>query len=378
MAELNKNQAVTFLADVLASFVLGPIGLATKLEEEDVECVSSVLERIQPGDAILTKTPGALYELGRTISGYVEFDHVVSVIDDENCLNTTTPYIRRVPKSAFLTRKKNPLVVRFHLSQQEREAYIRELSKLEGQFYDVWRGMFVFSQLALGEKTSNATRSAPFAERVTTGSLPKEWICTDAALMPLMHAVPKFKQAVGNLYSLDASRIGSFSCNDFLVLAQEHPELCTVFDPYLYQLSSEEGLQMQPVAKNSTVGPRVKRKHPISVAEIVEPIRNMIHHVTMTLQKSLQSEDTVLDVTKANDIQNSVRQFLLKVVEQIETRLSQQLETVGVKAKKFPQGEVSAMEAISSLKKVLVQTAERVLTAVLVAARLSGNKPVSK
>lgn len=171
---------------------------------------------VEPGDLILVKSRGWLFALGRRIGGN-PYDHIGVVVDRGQTLNIDKPRSRLLPVERLLRESHRPLVLRpVWPSPAARDAFVAWLTQLAGREYDVRRTLRLIASLLVQRVAHRAWPLAP-----PTPDQPR-WICTDAVLLGLERyaASPALAEP-----ELDWTTLHCGTTNDFLRLAEAHPEL---------------------------------------------------------------------------------------------------------------------------------------------------------
>jgi hypothetical protein len=216
--------------------VVAPESLAIakklKINEEEKEFASQIASSLLPGDIILvkiiqTQTPmSPSYEVLRSMACSY-FDHVAVLLEDKTCLQIGPPKVQEMPAYYFLVMSRKPLVLR--LKPSSRQAFLNNLTRMIGKHYNylkavnTWISLFFLEKLKIPLKVKNDDSESP--------------ICSDGILAShpeIEHLLRKYSS------SLDYSKIGAFSINDFLFLAEKQ-EFEVIKLPYPFSgISSSE------------------------------------------------------------------------------------------------------------------------------------------
>ena len=173
----------------------------------------------------------------------------------DSVLHVGPPNIRLLPAALLLQQRRQPLVLRPALTEQQRTALTHSLTPLIGQPYDTWRVLQLVARLATAQtadkrrerrhrlwghgrqqqpslaaaddRTSNALSPATTTSTSLSSSLPasslSSLICTDAILSRLLTVSPRFRDIVDGwrrlsestaLLPLDFHTMRSWSIND--------------------------------------------------------------------------------------------------------------------------------------------------------------------
>lgn len=172
---------------------------------------------MQPGDLILVKSRGRVYELARRFARN-PYDHVAVVTAGGRTINIDKPSTRVLPVERLLRESLRPLVLRPRFaSEDEQTRFVGELEGLVGAPYDVRRTLQLIERL-LERRVLGRARPVPFL-----GWERRKWICTDAVLLSLERHVTGFS-ALRSM-PLDWTSLGSATTNDLLELARTRPDL---------------------------------------------------------------------------------------------------------------------------------------------------------
>lgn len=177
-------------------------------------------EKLEPGDIVLIKTPGAAYAAWRRLS-CSPYDHVAVMLENKDTFNIVYPVAKKLPASFFFRSGKTPLVLRpVWQNQSQRRDFTDMMEKLEGMHYNALRGIIGVINMV----TYNRLRVRIPVK--TPGMTSKTWICTDATLLYLetcMHGFSKMRTL-----NLDLFRLGYTSTNDFIQIADHMPDLLRI------------------------------------------------------------------------------------------------------------------------------------------------------
>lgn len=173
---------------------------------------------LEPGDIVLLKTPGIVYEGFRKATKY-QYDHVlVALRRPDHCLHISPPQARRVRSAQLLIKERDPLVLRPRLSADESTAFVTLCESLIGKEYSLSR-LYSSVLRTVAEKQFRIGRFLPKAV-LPTKQDPSS-ICTDAILVSLLEASPKIrKSAQKQAPDLDLFRTGTASVSDFIRLKE--------------------------------------------------------------------------------------------------------------------------------------------------------------
>jgi len=192
--------------------VFAPENLSVSTEKlltpEEKSASLNVCNLLQPGDIILTCTPGKAYETLRLLSNSA-YDHVAVVLDSTHCLQVGPPAARLTLTYLFTAFKRKPCVLRPRLTRQSNEKFIEALSLLVGRPYDYTKTLKIWTKLFIHKFTGVVLANPQLkpSHRI---------ICTEAVTESLpggRAALQTFKQ------DLDFGKFKIPSVNDFLVLA---------------------------------------------------------------------------------------------------------------------------------------------------------------
>jgi len=198
-------------------------------------------------DLVLVVTPGWVYREFRRLASH-SYDHLAIALSAHSVLHVGPPTIRLLPASLLLQPRRQPLVLRPTLSEQQRAALVHSLTPLVGQPYDTMRVLKLIARLATAQtaetrrqrlhrvwsgqwqsqplrKTALAGSAAvaTLASAITDASPLSSFICTDAILNRLLAVSPQFRAIVDQwqcesrasaLLPLDFHTMHSWSIND--------------------------------------------------------------------------------------------------------------------------------------------------------------------
>ena len=205
---------------------------------------------LQSCDLVLVVTPGVVYREFRRLASH-SYDHLAIALSADSVLHVGPPNIRLLPASLLLQPIRHPLVLRPHLTEQQRTALVQSLTPLIGQPYDTMRVLALIARLATaqtadkrrqrrhnmwsGQRQSQHSRASSPTTVTGTAVLPppssfslpssslSSLICTDAILNRLLAVSPQFRAIVEQwqrdsettaLLPLDFHTMHSWSIND--------------------------------------------------------------------------------------------------------------------------------------------------------------------
>ena len=171
----------------------------------------------RPGDLILVKSPGLVWELGRRLGGNA-YDHVAIVGSEGRTVNIDKPSARLLRVERLLRPQLRPKVLRPRFaSDEERAAFVAEMERLVTAPYDVRRTLGLVARLV----TRRLVRVSWPLPRL--GWDREKWICTDAVLLGLERHARGF-DAIREL-PLDWVRLAAGTTNDLLEISRRRPDL---------------------------------------------------------------------------------------------------------------------------------------------------------
>ena len=199
---------------------------------------------LQSCDLLLVVTPGAVYREFRRLASH-SYDHLAIALSPHSILHVGPPTIRTLPASLLLQPRRQPLVLRPALSEQQRAALVQSLTPLVGQPYDTKRVLLLIARLATAQTADKrrqkrhrmcsgqqqqqtlAADNLNSKAHSTTSTVPSSslssLICTDAILNRLLAVSPQFRAIVDRwqresdtsaLLPLDFHTMHSWSIND--------------------------------------------------------------------------------------------------------------------------------------------------------------------
>ena len=200
-----SNLATHFLAPASLSLVPG----------EEVNAPRELSE-LEPGDIVLLRTPGVVYQSFRQVSNY-SYDHVVVALSrPDHCLHISPPKARRVRTNQLLIEERDPLVLRPQIAEKERHAFIARCESLLGTDYNLTR-LYGTLFRTIAEKQFKVGRFLPRAP--TPKASDQAWLCTDAVLICLLESSIDIQRESAKFNPpLDFVRTGSASMDDILRL----------------------------------------------------------------------------------------------------------------------------------------------------------------
>jgi len=208
----------------LAARVLTPSSLSL---EPGVDANSPrEASELEPGDIVLLRTPGAVYQAFRQFSAS-EYDHVVVALSrPDQCLHISPPTARRVRTRQLLVDERQPRVLRPRISDEEKKRFVQKCESLLGSEYSLYR-LYGNIVRTVAEKQFRVGRFLPKLSTPTAQD--QAWVCTDAILVALLESAPSLKRSAASISpALDIFRTGSASIADLLRL-EKHKLLEDVF-----------------------------------------------------------------------------------------------------------------------------------------------------
>jgi len=147
------------------------------------------------------------------------FDHVAVLVDQDFCLQVGPPKARLIESYLFLTFNRKPFILR--PDPAYKEEFLRNVKNLEGVKYNFLKALMLWASISVYEKSGVAmSLEALSGDKV---------ICTDS----ILGCLPNIAEIRSKLSSLDFSRFGSHSLNDFLKLC-DNGYLTQVSLPFPY------------------------------------------------------------------------------------------------------------------------------------------------
>jgi hypothetical protein len=172
----------------------------------------------EPGDLILVSSPGWGFALGRWAAGN-PYDHIAVVVRNGLSTNIDKPASRKLPAAKLLKPHLSPIVLRPRWqTEEQRERFVDWMESLDGLAYDVERTLKLIPRILLRRFFRLAL---PFKQ--LEGARDK-WICTDAVFLGLERSA-HFRDVIQNNKKLDWVALRCATTNDFLRMAEKHPEL---------------------------------------------------------------------------------------------------------------------------------------------------------
>lgn len=173
--------------------------------------------KTEPGDLILVKSEGRLFDLGRRLTGNA-YDHVAVVSSDGRTINIDKPGARLLPLERLLRPSLCPLVLRPRFGgEDERARFVAEIERLVSAPYDVRRTLWLVERI-FERRIVGQARPLPLL-----GWDRDRWICTDAVLLGLERRARAFASL--REMPLDWVALGSGTTNDLLEIHRRRPDL---------------------------------------------------------------------------------------------------------------------------------------------------------
>jgi hypothetical protein len=184
------------------------------------ETVAEIMEAARPGDLLLVRTPGAVYEIGRRLTRNV-YDHIAVVVNGGLTLNIVQPRGKLIPLTRLVTREREPRLLRPRwASEGQSISFVRRMERYQNVTYNSIRTYRGIGQL-LTKRIIGAHWTTPRLELDA-----QCWICTEAILLELQETMPEFKRILE--LPLDYNQLGFATTNDFLLITEMVPELLEV------------------------------------------------------------------------------------------------------------------------------------------------------
>lgn len=183
--------------------------------------VKSSLQKAEPGDLLLVRTPGYGYAFGRALAKNA-YDHIAVVLNEGKTLNIVLPKTVILPITLFAKPEKKPLLLRPQWQDNEQpQRFVSEILRYSETPYDLRKTLIGIVTLALytwlGIKSTmkKPTRST------------SRWICTEAILETLKKVFPGFHRI--DDIRLDYNTLGFATTNDFFRISTHFPQLLQIF-----------------------------------------------------------------------------------------------------------------------------------------------------
>jgi|GEM_PF-1659332 len=188
--------------------------------DEPPESIAKRLRATQPGDLLLIRTPGILYEISRKLTRNL-YDHVAVVLGGGRTVNIVNPKTVVLPVMVFARPGRRPLILRpVWPTPRQRDAFLTGMEQYIGGAYNLRKTaigivtIMLYGWLGLPISLKKPELSAA------------NWICTEAILAELAGSMPEFG-AIDRL-KLDYNTIGFATTNDFLRICIDFPPLLRV------------------------------------------------------------------------------------------------------------------------------------------------------
>jgi hypothetical protein len=179
--------------------------------------VSTIVEKLEPGDLILVQTQGWSFSLGRKLTQN-PYDHVAVVIDDGQTLNIVKPKAVIVPVEHIAEPDRTPLVLRPAWDSPEQvPLFIENMNTFRDTSYDLQHAMMGICLVTLREWLRLSLRIRPLHNGA------RKCVCTEAILVSLIKSVPGFEEI--KEIPLDYVTLGFATTNDLLRIARSRPDL---------------------------------------------------------------------------------------------------------------------------------------------------------
>ena len=177
-----------------------------------------ILAVLQPGDIILLRSPGFLYDTFRFLTNSPH-DHAVVAVTASRVLHFAPPHAREIPTRKAVQDKYEPRVLRPVIDDERALAsFVKDMRKLARNqtAYDYGRLASMVSRLSVDAQLGGAGRFlGPMASGEATHG-----VCTDAILRSLMKRCKPFRKTVKTCEPpLDFVMHGAASVRDFERLA---------------------------------------------------------------------------------------------------------------------------------------------------------------
>ena len=180
----------------------------------------SRINKLQPGDLLIVKTPGIFYRIGRKLTKN-SYDHIAVVLYNNETLNIVLPKAVIRPTIIFTKPNRIPLIMRPKWKNSiQRRIFIEEMEKFKSISYNIRKTIIgvmfsaLYSQLGIRLKMKKLDKSS------------RKWICTEAILICLLKAYSEFKFI--ERMRLDYNAIGFATTNDFFRISEHFSGLLEV------------------------------------------------------------------------------------------------------------------------------------------------------
>ena len=221
----------------------------------------NIAATLKPGDIVLIRTPGRIYKMFREATKQ-PYDHAVCVVNEGMCVHVSSPVVKKLKFEKFLLPRRQPMIVRVKMTDEERADVVRNLEQLVGREYDLTAVRTAIIKLVskdprlykLADKVSSTcnqckrklgVKSVP--QRGLTA--PASLICTSAILDAIRTASGRFREAIDsemkNLHFGNGS-LDEATMTDFIHLAKHFPQLFDLQEPFPSSKNSDQPTRTIP------------------------------------------------------------------------------------------------------------------------------------